>query len=1231
MIKRILYYAVFWVGFLFIAGTKVAQAVSLPDFSKTTDLPAFISSVYSFALTVVGIAVFIRILYAGFLMLTAAGNSSKWGDARTKMQNAVIGAILLFAAYMILYIINPDLVSNTFKFTIPSSSQPSSIAPSTQTNPTGGSVAVNGMVPAGGGATSFHGLAVARAQEGIYPFTVKVTDRNGDTCSQAYNVEVLPNIAGELSSVPIYPGGDTGGAGGGGSSSTGGGGAGGGGNLVSPVNQTFSTILDKEAMIELARTKTHEEMVSIFGPGIEQFFGDNVTAGDIPASFGGSSYFAWALSLGGKGQEGNRAGNFVFHSGDWYKSEETSPSAGVSGPTTPEISNYEGIEVTGMWIEQDYFNLRAGDQTSTRVRVWYSNDNQNFEQDSNVSVLVSNNQVATAEVNKQDGVIIIRGTGGGQTTITVHPVAKRSDKSKDKSVKVRVASEDIKITSLTVTSNNVTVTANNSIKVSAAVHLSDGSTNPGVEIFSSEPNLVGADVDINGVITISASSLPEGETADQSFQAVLTVHPMLAGSDRSFDKIITVTVLPSEENRLPVPAAEPELPFYIFDLSSNRQLSELTPEQIEELNAYFSDNLGVMPSSFAPGSWMAFQMNLGEGTPTSDNGLPLQAIILGYQYQGGRYVSAFKVPTSNAVGVKIENSPDTVKAVTDAYDKVSNIYGYVSGGHRVAVFFLNNYAQTVALKIGANAAYKSFFYGLNIASKVMLPVGIIVTGVELVNWYNNHRRTQHYKEDDTQVANEMMAKIREVTDVYNSNRAPDVEQERKYHDAAVLIVNNIFYSSAPYFKLQRSLDSQRSYLDGYIRSMDQTLAQRISSSSQPSKNIFALILNRAVNILSRKNILAEKHSAAAEKYSASVLNAVNAQEESGSEITETIQSGGCVIGTRILPDAVENTPYYAEIVAAGEAPFVYEIEEGSLPPGLGLVAALDMPILTMKNITVQRTPLTAFKVGDSFRLELTNGKPNSDVYIKWFKNGAQWFYPGVAHDTNGWSKYAKTDADGSWVNQAAYTSEFIGVWQIQAMVDGKISKFVEVQVLAPEVKIVVSAPVPGTGMPVYGGGGGVGCTQTPYRCENKETGATSDLLTEDEVRACSADKSGDVRLVWPECVYSGEDASRAGCAQYDFEARNCLEKVNDLKRPDGSLDMSQIPYSKDGMPLENETGSPYAVQQYVGDINLGPSNLMVMCGYSDQTAAVHCGLSSSGEYCLPDGRGAGWNQRWCAN
>jgi hypothetical protein len=578
MKKHLFYFAIFWVGLLFVTGAGTALAeVSLPDFSKTEKLPDFISSIYSFALTVVGIAVFIRILHAGFLMLTAAGNASKWGDARTKMQNAVIGAILLFAAYLILYVINPDLVSNAFKFTVPGTGQPSAPAATgaNTAGPTVSQLSVSGL-PKGSGATSFHGLPIARAQEGIYVFTIKVTDRNGDVCRETYSMEVLSLVA-----------------------------------------------------------------------------------------------------------------------------------------------------------------------------------------------------------------------------------------------------------------------------------------------------------------------------------------------------------------------------------------------------------------------------------------------------------------------------------------------------------------------------------------------------------------------------------VRSNTDLYAKNSVP-------------------------------------------------------------------------------------------RKHSSVLLAAANAQEEGEPE--EIIEKGGCVITTDMVPDAIVGVPYYAEIYAAGEAPFMYEIEEGSLPAGLSIVAALDMPILTIKNMTAQRTPLTAFKAGDTFRLELTNGKPNSPVYFKWFKNGAPWFYPGITPNSAGWSRYAETDANGGWVNEAAFTANEIGVWQEYAMVDGKVSKVIEFQVLAPEVKIVVSAPAPGTVAPVYGGGGG--CVQTPFRCENKETGAISDLLTEDEIRTCSADKSGDIRLVWPECRYSEHAANYAKCDQYNFEARNCLEQSSELRGEENVMPISVVevlPHSADGNPpTDVSAGSLYTTDQYSGDIRLGGNNLVVRCRYSDQVAAVSCGAMSSGEHCLPDGRNAGWNETWCA-
>lgn len=170
--------------------TNTAQAVSLPTIGGGQDLPAFISSVYSFALTVVGIAVFIQIVRAGFLWLTAVGDASKAGTAKSMMTNAVIGAILLFGAYMILFTINPDLVKNTFNFSIPGTSQNNLNTGSLNTGATSGNGALAGT-PGDGGASFW--LPRAYAQAGIHFFTVRVVDANGDSYDQSYSMEIFPS------------------------------------------------------------------------------------------------------------------------------------------------------------------------------------------------------------------------------------------------------------------------------------------------------------------------------------------------------------------------------------------------------------------------------------------------------------------------------------------------------------------------------------------------------------------------------------------------------------------------------------------------------------------------------------------------------------------------------------------------------------------------------------------------------------------------------------------------------------------------------------------------------------------------------------------------------------------------------------------------------------------------------------------------------------------------------
>lgn len=94
-------------------GFSAQPVFNPPTQGLPTDLGQLIQQIFMWSLSILGISVFIMFFYSGFLWLTAAGNTSKIGEAKTHMTNAVFGAILLLSSYLILYTINPDFVENT--------------------------------------------------------------------------------------------------------------------------------------------------------------------------------------------------------------------------------------------------------------------------------------------------------------------------------------------------------------------------------------------------------------------------------------------------------------------------------------------------------------------------------------------------------------------------------------------------------------------------------------------------------------------------------------------------------------------------------------------------------------------------------------------------------------------------------------------------------------------------------------------------------------------------------------------------------------------------------------------------------------------------------------------------------------------------------------------------------------------------------------------------------------
>ncbi len=67
----------------------------------TNDISKLIGNLIGAALGLLGVILVCIIIYAGFLWMTAQGNDEKVKQAKKMISNAVIGMVLIFAAYAI--------------------------------------------------------------------------------------------------------------------------------------------------------------------------------------------------------------------------------------------------------------------------------------------------------------------------------------------------------------------------------------------------------------------------------------------------------------------------------------------------------------------------------------------------------------------------------------------------------------------------------------------------------------------------------------------------------------------------------------------------------------------------------------------------------------------------------------------------------------------------------------------------------------------------------------------------------------------------------------------------------------------------------------------------------------------------------------------------------------------------------------------------------------------------
>jgi len=90
------------------------------------ELVAYINAIYAFVALIVGVMGAVMFIIGGFQYLISAGNTSAAGEAKKTMFAAVAGIVIVLTAYLLLKIINKELVdlqnpSATWFLDLPSS------------------------------------------------------------------------------------------------------------------------------------------------------------------------------------------------------------------------------------------------------------------------------------------------------------------------------------------------------------------------------------------------------------------------------------------------------------------------------------------------------------------------------------------------------------------------------------------------------------------------------------------------------------------------------------------------------------------------------------------------------------------------------------------------------------------------------------------------------------------------------------------------------------------------------------------------------------------------------------------------------------------------------------------------------------------------------------------------------------------------------------------------------
>jgi len=150
-------------------GVDISAVIPNNGSNAGTSSPGgYVNSFYQFALLVGGVLALAVVVYGGISYMTSVGNPSGQSEAKAWIEAALFGILLLAGAYLVLKIINPQLVNLSLPTLQPTgtpvnqttvtATQPSGSSGSTNSNVNaaaiGAGVAANAFVPGSGAAVT---------------------------------------------------------------------------------------------------------------------------------------------------------------------------------------------------------------------------------------------------------------------------------------------------------------------------------------------------------------------------------------------------------------------------------------------------------------------------------------------------------------------------------------------------------------------------------------------------------------------------------------------------------------------------------------------------------------------------------------------------------------------------------------------------------------------------------------------------------------------------------------------------------------------------------------------------------------------------------------------------------------------------------------------------------------------------------------------------------------------